>query len=490
MSTNKEFSQFRLSFWTNLLRDAMLVEGKHWPEDYIKTALNMLKKDGKYDDNPKDPEKLAASQKIKDDVQKIAQRFRMVLHGNSPLGYFNTVVRWYADDPKDFIQMPDEENAEPTDKLQSVLTQLRDFLNNQALVDKHDAQVKNGNMPLKDFSAMMKKVSDEDAKNAANVKFSIRDNGYKIIPFMSYEKLHEQFGGDKTGYKGESEWCHTNGVSTYDSWTENFKKFFFVIAKDNWQEIKPHENPKEDDNAYDDYGLSLMAILVSDKGRLLNCTLRWNHVVGPKYTKPGRAVDNAFISYAELSQVTGFDVEAEVKNQLAKILEKVKKIPKGEKVYDGPKGICFANDHFYWYDKDFNPIDPPNEIETGIEIIMLFDSELTSLVGSPNIVNGNFICSSTPLETLKGAPRTVIGSFDCSATKITSLEGGPEEIDGDFWCTSNELHSLEGAPRSVGGNVYASDTGIRKYQLEQYLKWLESKPKSNYHTNVTDDDIL
>ena len=156
-------------------------------------------------------------------------------------------------------------------------------------------------MNLADFSSMMKKVSDEDRARADNAEFEIRDNGYKIIPFMSYEDLHEKFGGNKTGYEGRSEWCHTNGQSTYETWTENYTKFFFVIAKDNWKEIKPHVNPKENDNAYDEYGLSLMAILVSKEGELLRCTLRWNHVIEPKYTKPGREVDRAFISYAELS---------------------------------------------------------------------------------------------------------------------------------------------------------------------------------------------
>ena len=168
-------------------------------------------------------------------------------------------------------------------------------------------------MSLSDFSSMMKKVSDEDRARADNVKFKVENRGYKIIPFMSYEDLHEKFGGDKTGYNGRSEWCHTNGESTYESWTENYTKFFFVIAKDNWQDIKPHDDPQKDDNAYDEYGLSLMAILVSREGELLRCTLRWNHVIDPKYTKPGREVDRAFISFAELSQVTGLDVEAEVK---------------------------------------------------------------------------------------------------------------------------------------------------------------------------------
>ena len=74
-----------------------------------------------------------------------------------------------------------------------------------------------------------------------------------------------------------------------------------MIAKDNWEVIEPHDNPKEDDNAYDEYGLSLIAILVSREGELLRCTLRWNHVIEPKYTKSGREVDGAFISYAELS---------------------------------------------------------------------------------------------------------------------------------------------------------------------------------------------
>ena len=58
---------------------------------------------------------------------------------------------------------------------------------------------------------MMKKISDEDRAKADNAKFKVEDKGYKIIPFMSYEELNLKFGGDKTGYNGRSEWCHTNG---------------------------------------------------------------------------------------------------------------------------------------------------------------------------------------------------------------------------------------------------------------------------------------
>ena len=311
-------------------------------------------------------------------------------------------------------------------------------------------------MSLADFSIMMKKVSDEDIARANNAKFEIRDRGYKIIPFMSYEDLHEKFGGDKTGYKGRSEWCHTNGESTYESWTENYTKFFFVIAKDNWQDIKPHDNPKENDNAYDEYGLSLIAILVSKEGELLRCTLRWNHIIDPKYTKPGREVDKAFISFAELSQVTGLDVEAEVKKELSDLLDKTKDLPRGKKAYEGPEGLCFASDRLQWYDRDFRKIDPPEEIG----YFDCSETNITSLEGCPKIVNDYFNCSYTSITSLEGCPEIVNGGFDCSDTDITSLEGCPREVGGTFCCSYTRITSLKGAPRKVRGGFYCSYTDI------------------------------
>ena len=490
---NKMHFKSQLHYWTHMLdeafpEDAMLVEGKHWPEDYIKAALNMLKKNGKH------------TEKSDVDVQKIADRFRKVLHGNAPLGYFNTVVRWYADDPDGFVKPSSINGQVPNDKLKAVLQHLLDFLNNQALVDKYSTQVKDG-MSLHDFSAMMKEVSDEDAKNAAKDKFKVEDKGYKIIPIMSYEELHEKFGGDdKTGYykiKG-SGWCHTNGQSTYDYWTKNYTKFFFVIAKDNWKQIKPHENPKRYENAYDEYGLSLMAILVSDKGRLLNCTLRWNHVVEPKYTKSGRAVDKAFISFAELSQVTGLDVKVEVKQELAKLVEKFKNAPKGVKVYEGPEGICFASDRLYWYDRDLNPIAAPDEINGDFDCS---HTSITSLEGCPKVINGYFRCSTTSITSLENGPRLVNGYFDCSNTHIKTLEGCPQIINGAFFCDDTKITSFEGGPREVG---YLNCSGCKllkslkgapaeikniswssfprkmKSETEKYIEWLKTNPTENY----------
>ena len=468
---NKKVFESQLHYWTHMLDEAfpdeaMLAEGKHWPEDYIKAAVNKLKSSGKYSGSKTDA-----------DVAAIAQRFKPKFHTNSALGYFNSIVRWYSEDPEDFIKSKHSDGAQPEDKLEKALTYLKQFLNTQDLVQKNGEKVKS-NMDLADFSSMMKKVSDEDRARADNMKFKVEDKGYKIISFMSYEDLHEKFGDDKTGYRGRSEWCHTNGQSTYESWTENYTKFFFVIAKDGWQDIEPHANPQRDDNAYDEYGLSLIAILVSDKGELLKCTLRWNHVVEPKYTKPGREVDRAFISFAELSQVVGFDVEAEVKRQLAEILEKMKKIPKDKKVYEGLEGICFARDHFYWYDRDFNPISAPDKIRFSIDC---YRTNITSLEGCPRIIGGGFCCqytkitsleggpeevgeyfdcSHTSITSLGGSPKKVGGYFDCSQTNITSLEGSPEEVGGFFDCTNTSITSLEGCPKKVGGSFWCQNLNI------------------------------
>jgi hypothetical protein len=69
-----------------------------------------------------------------------------------------------------------------------------------------------------------------------------------LIPIYSYEKLHKKFGGKWTGYKGDSEWCHTNGKSTYASWTKDGTQMFFVLAKKDWQKVKspkPGQGPGE-----------------------------------------------------------------------------------------------------------------------------------------------------------------------------------------------------------------------------------------------------
>ena len=51
---------------------------------------------------------------------------------------------------------------------------------------------------------------------------------------------------------------------------------------------------------------------------------------------------------------------------------------------------------------------------------------LTSLEGSPKIVNGHFFCDDNNLTSLEFAPESVSGIFNCLDNKLTSLKGAPK----------------------------------------------------------------
>ena len=82
---------------------------------------------------------------------------------------------------------------------------------------------------------------------------------------------------------------------------------------------------------------------------------------------------------------------------------------------------------------------------------------LTSLVGAPEKVDGNFECvGCEKLTSLEGAPKEVGGYFDCGyCGELTSLKGAPEKVGRYSNCSNcNGLTSLEGAPKEVGGDFY------------------------------------
>jgi len=83
-------------------------------------------------------------------------------------------------------------------------------------------------------------------------------------------------------------------------------------------------------------------------------------------------------------------------------------------------------------------------------------SQLESLEGAPQSVDGWFSCSYSELESLLGAPQSVGNHFYCYSTTLKSLLGAPRSVGGDFDCLATTLESLAGAPQSVGGKFYCS----------------------------------
>jgi hypothetical protein len=156
---------------------------------------------------------------------------------------------------------------------------------------------------------------EESAEKLKNAEFD-DDSDYELVEINSFEEFNSEFGGDSTGdgssdlYAGGggTAWCHTNSKPTYDNWVAGDKKFF-VLAHKKWRDI-PFDKESNSNNPKDEYGNSLIALLVSKGGRLLKATLRCNHVGVPSNA------DNQYKTYAELSEVAGFNVEVAVKEAL------------------------------------------------------------------------------------------------------------------------------------------------------------------------------
>jgi hypothetical protein len=125
-----------------------------------------------------------------------------------------------------------------------------------------------------------------------------------------------------------------------------------------------------------------------------------------------------------------------------------------------------------------------------------YNNQLTSLVGAPQEVKGDFRCHDNQLTSLVGAPRVVGGGFYCYDNQLTTLEGAPQEVKGDFRCYNNQLTSLEGAPQVVGGdfdcryNPFPETTLNSIFSLMKRGKSYQEALESHWNEIPQDDKSL
>ena len=170
---------------------------------------------------------------------------------------------------------------------------------------------------VKELEELHKARDEESAEKLKNAEFN-EESDYELVPIDSFDQMYQMFGGKATGDGssdlfaggGGTAWCHTNSRVTYDGWVKEGQFKFFVLAHRNWKDIQfdaesNHNNPK------DAYGNSLIALLVSTRsGKLQYATLRCNHIGVPSNA------DHQYRTYAELSEVAGFNVEEAIRNAL------------------------------------------------------------------------------------------------------------------------------------------------------------------------------
>ena len=288
---------------TPRVREELLLEKG---TDYKKQAIKIISNSGLFDEE--------TSTKIIDGL------FRQDIHA------FNHAPAWLEKYLKGIARMLVEYCDGDSSKAQQFLTECPSEFeyyltwvkqNREKLGNQLDDEFVN-NLTYEQVKEKNNKIRDEiDAKSKdelSKMKFSDSSN-YTLVPIDSYEQMHKLYGGHWTGdgtdkegeYAGNggTSWCHTNSVNTYNNWTKGGYRFF-VLQRNNWKDIPFNEKTNEEMGGKDDYGNSLIAILVNKYGKLNNATLRCNHV------GVNSSADNQYNSYAELSKIAGFNVEEEV----------------------------------------------------------------------------------------------------------------------------------------------------------------------------------
>lgn len=204
------------------------------------------------------------------------------------------------------------------DEYLSLVKQYREKWGAQQTDDKF-----NNKMTYQDVKEELDKIKEEiDRESDERLKGRVfNESNYVLVPIDSYKEMHDLFGGratgdgssDKWAGGGGTAWCHTNAENVYDSWVDDGRNKFFVLANKDWKNI-PFDPVSNAENYKDAYGNSLIAILAKKRnGILVHNTLRCNHVFGSKGVPDA---DNVYPSYAELSDIAGFNVKEKILENL------------------------------------------------------------------------------------------------------------------------------------------------------------------------------
>ena len=88
---------------------------------------------------------------------------------------------------------------------------------------------------------------------------------YKVVPINSYEEAYK--------YGKYTAWCVTHTQGNYDGYTGDGSRFFFCL-KNGFENVK---KVKGEGCPLDEYGLSMVSVLIRQNGTVKHITTRWNH---------------------------------------------------------------------------------------------------------------------------------------------------------------------------------------------------------------------
>jgi len=131
----------------------------------------------------------------------------------------------------------------------------------------------------------------------------IDSSRYQLISLGdSYHNPYIWKIGDKTGLNGSGALCYTQYEDTWynDYINKNGKNKSYVLIRDDWDKLNG-EDYIDDNNPYDDYGLSVVWFFVNEKGIMTTCNVRWNHQVD----YPSNASVDYALKESDISKIMG-----------------------------------------------------------------------------------------------------------------------------------------------------------------------------------------
>ena len=114
-------------------------------------------------------------------------------------------------------------------------------------------------------------------------------SNYTIVPINSFEEAKKYYEYTNP----DSRWCLTYMENMFDTYTRDGVNQIYFCLQNGFENVPRQVGDKA---PLDEYGLSMLSIIVNEIGGLAYCTTRWNHENGGS--------DNA-MSAKEVSQVVG-----------------------------------------------------------------------------------------------------------------------------------------------------------------------------------------
>jgi hypothetical protein len=117
-------------------------------------------------------------------------------------------------------------------------------------------------------------IDDERRKEEEyidNMEYIINED-YEVIGPIDYETAHKY--GEFTCTK--SKLCYTQNNDTWNTYTCKNLYDVYLILKKGFEKI-PEEHNGKTLTGYDDYGLSMVFVVIDEEGEIAYCNSRWNH---------------------------------------------------------------------------------------------------------------------------------------------------------------------------------------------------------------------